>query len=240
MLRDFMKLVHLIQKKCIGDTLRCGSLKDPRQHMFAYRAFQIDDAFAFELADQGDNLLLGRLHIANLDGAQAFHIFLQHFRAALGHAFQEVIPQLIAGALQRHSQHLAVHPREDLLDAGLVDQQQVFENEHQVADGLDERRVSFLDDFEDFLAGDGIETIEHFGNGAHAAIRLAAELPECGKFLADDIGNFGNDFGDIWSRLAIRRATSARMPGGSDASSAAAWEGFRWESTRAMVWGCSL
>src|ERR1019366_9996079 len=76
--------------------------------LFAYRAFQIDDALAFELPDQGDDLLLGRFNVAHLDRAQAIHVFLQHFGAALGHAFQEVSPQLVAGALESHRKDLAV------------------------------------------------------------------------------------------------------------------------------------
>ena len=58
--------------------------------LFAYRSLQVDHAFAFELPDQRDNLLLGRLDVADLDRPQAFHVLLQHFGAALGHAFQEM------------------------------------------------------------------------------------------------------------------------------------------------------
>ncbi len=46
--------------------------------------------------------------------------------------------------------------------------------------------------------------------------------------------------GEIWSRLAMRRETSARSPDGSEVSSAAACEDIRCESTSAMVCGCSL
>ena len=46
--------------------------------------------------------------------------------------------------------------------------------------------------------------------------------------------------GEIWSRLAMRSATSARNSAGREASSAAACEGLRWERISAMVCGCSL
>ena len=68
-------------------------------------------------------------------------------------ASQELVPELLAGAFERDGENLAIHLRQDFLDAQLVDQQQVFEDEHQVPDGLDQIRVCLLDVLQDLLAG---------------------------------------------------------------------------------------
>ena len=67
---------------------------------------------------------------------------------------------------------------EDFLQLNDIDHQQVFENEHQMANGFDQVRVMLLDHLEDFLAGAGIEAIEHLRDGANAAIGLAAEFAD--------------------------------------------------------------
>ncbi len=40
-------------------------------------------------------------------------------------------------------------------------------------------RVAILDHVENFFAGTGIEAVEHLGDCADAAVRLAAEFAEC-------------------------------------------------------------
>ena len=94
------------------------------------------DALRFQLAHRGDDLLLGGLHFLDLDRSERLHVLAQHLRAALRHAAHHVVPQLLAGALQRHREHLAVHLAQDFLQPHGIDEQQVFEDEHQVADGL--------------------------------------------------------------------------------------------------------
>ena len=69
-------------------------------------------------------------------GAEGFHVLAQHVRAALGHAAQDVIAQLLARAFECDGEVLAVRFSEYFLEAEGIDQQQVFKNEHQVADGL--------------------------------------------------------------------------------------------------------
>src|SRR5580693_5925044 len=51
-------------------------------------ALQADDAFSFQLPHHGDDLLLGALHLLDLDGAQGIHIFAQHFGSSLAHGLQ--------------------------------------------------------------------------------------------------------------------------------------------------------
>ena len=141
-------------------------------------------AFGFQLAHQGDDLLLGRLHLLDLHRAQRVHVLAQHFGAALRHAAQDVVPQLFAGAFERHRQDLAVHLADHFLQAQGIDQQQVFEDEHEVADGLDQVGVLLLDVVEDPAAGAGIEAVEHLRHGAHAAVGFAAEFAQGLELLA--------------------------------------------------------
>ena len=52
-----------------------------------------------------------------------------------------------------------------------------------------------FDGVQNFFAGAGIQTVEHLGDGADAAIRFAAEFAEGLQFLADHAGDFVDDFG---------------------------------------------
>ncbi len=106
-----------------------------------------------------------------------------------------MIAQLVAGAFQSHAQNFAVGAGGEFLDAVGVEVQQVFEHEHEVADGFHQRRVGFFDFVKDFFAGAGIEAIEHLRDGAHATIGFTAEFSEGEQLLADDAGDFGDDVG---------------------------------------------
>src|SRR5690348_226423 len=76
--------------------------------LFSDRALEADGSVTFQLTDDGYNLLLRSLHFLDLDGAEGVHVLLQHFSAPLGHGRHEVIPKLVACALQRDSHQLAV------------------------------------------------------------------------------------------------------------------------------------
>ena len=51
-----------------------------------------------------------------------------------------------------------------------------------------------FDVLENFLAGVGIQAVEHFRHRADAAVRFAAELAEGFQLVADDAGDLRNDF----------------------------------------------
>src|SRR5579862_1717679 len=108
-------------------------------------------AFLLQLADDGDELLLGGLHIADADRPQSLHVFLQHFRGALRHAFFEMIADLTVSPLQRGSEDLAVGLGDQLGHAVAIDVEDVFEYEHHVAYGGADGLVLLVDFGEDGL-----------------------------------------------------------------------------------------
>src|SRR3984957_5751020 len=110
-------------------------------------ALQTDDAFGLELPDDGDNLLLGALYFLDLNGTQRVHILAEHFGAALTHRLQHVVFHLLAGSLERDSENLAIHFRQYFLDGVNVEEQQVFKNKHQVANGFDQVGIHLFDVF---------------------------------------------------------------------------------------------
>src|SRR5437879_5973702 len=113
---------------------RLSSLSSLHDILLADGSLEAQGSLALQLPHDGDDLLLRRFHFLDFYGAHYFHVLLQHLGAALRHGFQEVVPELLARALQRHSQHLAVHAGEHLLDPQLVDQHQVLEYKHEMAD----------------------------------------------------------------------------------------------------------
>ena len=111
-------------------------------------------------------------HFLDLDGAQGVHILAKHFGSALAHGLQHVVLHLLAGAFQRDGQNLAVHLGEHFLDGVDVQQQQVFEDEHQVADGFHQVGIHLFDIFQNFLGAVGIQAIEHFRDRVDASGRI--------------------------------------------------------------------
>ena len=105
-----------------------------------------------------------------------------------------MVAQLFAGAFQRQSQHLAIHPPDDFLELIHVDQQKIFEDEHQMTDGLHQIGVVDLNDLENLLAGARIEPVEHLRHRADAAVGFAAVLTDGGQLLPDHGGDFVDDF----------------------------------------------
>ena len=197
-------------------------------------------AFGFELPHHRDDLLLRAFHFLDLDGAEGVHVLAQHFRAALAHRLQHMILHLFAGALQGDGQDLAVHLGEHLLEGVDVEQQQVLEDEHQVANGLHQGWIGLLDGFQNLLAGIGIEAIEHLRDRVHAAVRFAAQLAQVFQLGPDDRGDFGDDLGRDLVKAGHAQGHVGAQLAGSENSRPAAWEGFRCERISAMVWGCSL
>ncbi len=106
-----------------------------------------------------------------------------------------MVAQLFAGAFEGDGERLAIGLAEDFFQSHGIDQQEVFKDEHQVADGLGKVGVLLVDVVEDLAAGGGVQTVEHLGHGADAAVRLAAEFTEGFEFLPDDGGDFENDLG---------------------------------------------
>src|ERR1700722_13224610 len=84
------------------------------------RALETYGALRFQLPDDGDDLLLGCFHFLDLDGPERFQIFLQHLGAALRHLLQDVVLELLAGALQGEREDLAVHLAQHFLDSFLA------------------------------------------------------------------------------------------------------------------------
>ena len=64
-----------------------------------------------------------------------------------------MIAQLFAGSLQGHGEVLLVRLGEHFLQSQLIDQQDVFEHEHQVADGFGDISVLLFDVIDDLPAG---------------------------------------------------------------------------------------
>src|ERR1019366_3327691 len=71
---------------------------------------------------------------------------------------------------------------------------EVFEDEHQVANGLGQVGILAVDVVEDFAAGGGVQPVEHFSHGAHTAVGFAAEFAERLQLLPDDAGDFKDNF----------------------------------------------
>ena len=93
-----------------------------------------------------------------------------------------------------------------------IDQQEVFEYEHQVADGLRQVGVLLLDVVQDFAAGRGIQPVQHFRHGAHAAVGFAAEFAQGLQLLPDHAAILRMISGEIWSRLAMRMRHIGAQP----------------------------
>ena len=64
-----------------------------------------------------------------------------------------------------------------------------------MADGCGDVGVLLVDVVENFAAGGGVETVEHFRDGAYAAVGFAAELAEGFELLPDDGGDLEDDIG---------------------------------------------
>src|SRR4051794_31081904 len=84
--------------------------------LLSHRSLQVDCAFALELTDHGDNLLLGRLDLFDLDGTEGVHVFLQHFGAALRHRSHKVGTKLIARTFESNGQQLSIEFRKNFFD----------------------------------------------------------------------------------------------------------------------------
>src|ERR1700722_19451509 len=101
-----------------------GGIGSPRisldDLLFSHRALETDGAVRFQLPDDGDYLLLVCFHFLDLDGPERFQIFLQHLGAALRHLLQDVVLELLAGALQGEREDLAVHLAQHFLDSFLA------------------------------------------------------------------------------------------------------------------------
>src|SRR4051794_24077158 len=121
------RLMRSSRKASVGHSVAsCSMILD--NILFADRSLEVYDAFAFELAYQADDLLLRGLDVADLDRTEALHVFLEHLRASLRHAFEEVIAQLLAGAFECNGEDLTIDARQDLFDPVLVDEQQILED----------------------------------------------------------------------------------------------------------------
>ena len=95
-----------------------------------------------------------------------------------------------------------------------VDQQQVFEHEHQVPDGLRQVGVLLFDVVEDLAAGGRIQAVEHLRHGAHAAVGFAAELAQRLQLLPDDAGDLEDDLGrDLVQARHAQRDVGAHVGG---------------------------
>src|SRR6185312_10711774 len=173
-----------------ANTIGCTPAAEPRAStldniLFPYRALHGDHTFRFELTHDRDDLLLRRLHFFDADRTQRFHLFLQHVGPARGHGSEEMVTKLLAGAFERERQHLAIDFADNILELDGVDHQKVFEDEHEVANRLDQVRIVRFYRCEDFLARARIQTIEHLRHRANSAIGFAAVFPERLQLLSD-------------------------------------------------------
>lgn len=99
---------------------------------------------------------------------------------ALGHVLEYLLFEFVAGGLEGQGQLLVVDFLQNGLNALVVDEQDVLEDEHQAADLFDEVGVLGFEAFHDSLFSGSVGKVEDFGDGVDAA----------GFFerLADDVG----------------------------------------------------
>ena len=90
-------------------------------------------------------------------------------RGALGHVLEDLVLELLAGRLEGQRQLLVVDFLEHRLNALVVDQQDVLEDEHEPANLLDQIRVLGLQAFHDPLFRRAVGEVEHLGDGVDAA-----------------------------------------------------------------------
>jgi hypothetical protein len=91
-------------------------------------AVQGENTFGFKLPDNSDDLLLRRLDLLDLYGAEGVHVLAHEFGATLRHTVHEVLFQFLAGAFERDGQQLTIDPRDDFLHPGRIEKKQVLEN----------------------------------------------------------------------------------------------------------------
>src|SRR6185295_10127920 len=105
-------------------------------------------------------------------------ILLEHLRSALRHSSHEMVAKLVTGALEGNGQNLAVDLRQYFLHAPLIEEKQIFKNEHELPDRLHQERVALFDDFQDVLAAVAVQSIKHLRYCVDAAVGFAAHFAQ--------------------------------------------------------------
>jgi hypothetical protein len=77
------------------------------------------------------DLLLGPLDILQTHRAHVLHVLLDQRGRPIGHVAEDLLLEFLARGLQRQRQFVVVHFLEHRLDALVVDQQDILEDEHQ-------------------------------------------------------------------------------------------------------------
>ena len=163
--------------------------------LVATLAAERDRARFGELARRQQDFLLRGFHFRQLHGALGFEVVFEHFRRALRHVLEEAVADFLARALERDGQTLLVGPLHDLAHAVVIDVDEVFEHEHQVADRHRQLGTIGLDAFQHRGADVALEAVEQLGDCTDAAVLFAARTAEGAKALFDDRRDAGDDVG---------------------------------------------
>src|SRR5579871_6187944 len=130
---------------------------------------EIHFALGFELANTLDNAKLGGLDVALLDRAQEADFFVDRLGGAAGDGGKQGELEFLAGGIEREGQVAHVHFAHDLLQRIGVEQREILEGEHLLADGLAEVGIALLQFEKNRLADIAIERVEHVGGVFEAA-----------------------------------------------------------------------
>jgi len=143
--------------------------------------------------------------------AEHLHVFLQHLGRARRHALEYVVLQGFGRAFERHRQGSLIDIGQQLADAGVGHGYEVFEGEHQVADGQRQLGVLLLDVVQNGFAGARLDAVQQVGYGFEAGITALPLLSERLQFLIEH----GRDFlGHLGRELPhFRQAQHHRRPG---------------------------
>ena len=122
-------------------------------------------------ADDLDDLLLRLLHLLHPHRAHELQVLADVGGGALAHVAEDGVLDLVARALERDRQLLGVHLAQHLLDAAVVERDDVLEEEHHAADLLGQLGVLALERLEDRALGAAVHLVEQVDQ------RLAGRRP---------------------------------------------------------------
>ena len=94
-----------------------------------FRHTDADFADLVQVANDGNDLLLGVFHVAHAHGAHQFQVFLDHLLHALGDVLVDDALDLLGRGLERHGEVVLIHLAQHTLDSHLVELDDVLEDE---------------------------------------------------------------------------------------------------------------
>ena len=147
------------------------------------------EALFVQLSEDFYNLPLRARDVFDLDLSEIVHLFFHHLDGARRHVGEEALLQFFHRAFERERQRLLVHALKNLADAYIVNEQQVVERHHTIANLKRKLRVLTFDLFEHPARSLSVEAVANLCDGAHAAHRLPAEVADALEFLIQHDGD---------------------------------------------------